>query len=68
MITYIQLMLGHTQCEHSAVPSPHCEATHTVGIQCGLVPRTVSRPKYNLRMAEYGNRESVNLELRDYAK
>ena len=64
--------------------SPHCEATHTVWTQCGLAYRTVDDPhsgntvrlvaphctatKHSPRMAEYGNRGSVELELCDCAK
>ena len=64
--------------------STHCEATHTVWTQCGKPSRTVDDPhsgntvrldqphctatKHSPRMAEYGNRGSVELELRDCAK
>ena len=66
------------------IDHPHCEATHTVWTQCGLAIRTVDDPhsgntvrlvaphctatKHSPRMAEYGNRGSVELELRDCAK
>ena len=76
--THVQPMLSHTQCEHSATwvtalwgdphsaeKGPHC-ATQC---ECSAeVPRTVSRLKHSPRMAEYGNRGSVELELCDCAK
>ena len=39
--THVQPMLSHTQCEHSAAWLTALWTTHTVGIQCGLMHRTV---------------------------
>ena len=62
---HVQPMLSHTQCEHSAEKGPHCATQWECSAE---LPRTVSRLKHSLRMAEYGNRGSVELKLRDCAK
>ena len=75
---HVQPMLSHTQCEHSAAwvtvllgdphsaeKEPHCAAQWECNAE---LPRTVFRPKHSLRMAEYGNKGSIKLELCDYTK